>query len=81
VTAPLQDALVRHLSPDERLRFPRRRLGNQEQTNRYFGTLAGTVSIPEFFSPQNVGRIMAAAGPRETAQLGTMAAEPQPAAV
>ena len=34
--------------------------GNQEQTNRFFGTIAGTVPIPEFFSPQNIERIMAA---------------------
>ena len=35
---------------------------NQEQTNRYLGTIAGTVSIPEFFSPENIQQIMAAAG-------------------
>jgi len=33
--------------------------GNQVETNRFLGTIAGTVSIPEFFSPQNVGRILA----------------------
>ena len=38
--------------------------GNQEQTNRYFGTIAGTVSVPEFFSPENIQRIMAAADVR-----------------
>ena len=38
--------------------------GNQEQTNRYFGTIAGTVSVPEFFSPQNIQRIMATSGVR-----------------
>lgn len=32
--------------------------GNQQQTDRFIGTLAGTVPIPEFFSPDNVGRIM-----------------------
>lgn len=31
---------------------------NQEQTNRFFGTLAGTVPIPEFFAPENVGQII-----------------------
>jgi flavin-dependent dehydrogenase len=31
---------------------------SQEQTNRFFGTLAGTVSIPEFFAPENVGQIL-----------------------
>jgi hypothetical protein len=32
---------------------------DQEQTNRFFGTLAGTVPIPEFFTSENLGRIMA----------------------
>ena len=36
--------------------------GNQEQTNRFFGIPEGTTSIPEFFSPENIQRIMAAAG-------------------
>jgi hypothetical protein len=36
--------------------------GNQEQTNRFFGTPEGTTSISEFFSPENVQQIMAAAG-------------------
>jgi 2-polyprenyl-6-methoxyphenol hydroxylase-like FAD-dependent oxidoreductase len=34
---------------------------DQAQANRFFGTIAGTVPIPEFFSPENVGRIMGAA--------------------
>lgn len=34
---------------------------NQEQTNRFLGTLAGTVSISEFFAPENIGRILGAA--------------------
>ena len=34
--------------------------GNQEETDRFFGTLAGTVPIPEFFSPENMGRIIGA---------------------
>ena len=37
--------------------------GNQAETNRLLGTIAGTVSVPEFFSPQNVGRIMAGSSP------------------
>jgi flavin-dependent dehydrogenase len=32
---------------------------NPEQRSRFFGTIAHTVPIPEFFSPENVGRIMA----------------------
>lgn len=31
---------------------------NQEQTNRFFGTLVGTVPIPEFYSPENLRRII-----------------------
>ena len=37
--------------------------GNQIETNRFLGLIAGTVSIPEFLSPQNVGRIIAASSP------------------
>jgi hypothetical protein len=35
--------------------------GNQEQTNGFFGMLAGTVPIPKFFAPENLGQIMGAA--------------------
>ncbi len=35
--------------------------GNQIETNRFFGTIAGTVPIPEFFSPQNIQRITSGA--------------------
>jgi flavin-dependent dehydrogenase len=31
---------------------------NQAQTNRFIGALSGTVSIPEFFSPDNIQRIV-----------------------
>jgi hypothetical protein len=34
---------------------------NQEQISRFFGTIAGTVSPQEFFAPENLGSIMAAA--------------------
>jgi hypothetical protein len=34
--------------------------GNQVETNRFFGTLAGTVPIPEFFALENVQRIISA---------------------
>jgi hypothetical protein len=40
---------------------------NQEQTNRFFGILAGTVPIPEFFAPENIGRIMMGAQVHATA--------------
>jgi hypothetical protein len=36
--------------------------GNQHETNRHCGTIAGTVSIPEFFSPENIQRIVEAVG-------------------
>jgi flavin-dependent dehydrogenase len=32
---------------------------NQAETDRFFGTIAGTVSIPEFFAPENIQRIIA----------------------
>jgi 2-polyprenyl-6-methoxyphenol hydroxylase-like FAD-dependent oxidoreductase len=35
--------------------------GNQVQTNRFFGLAEGTTSISEFFSPEDIQRIMAAA--------------------
>jgi flavin-dependent dehydrogenase len=31
---------------------------NDVERNRFFGCLAGTVSIPEFFAPENLGRIV-----------------------
>jgi flavin-dependent dehydrogenase len=33
-------------------------IGNQQQIDRLFGTIVGTVSIPEFYAPQNMARIM-----------------------
>jgi 2-polyprenyl-6-methoxyphenol hydroxylase-like FAD-dependent oxidoreductase len=33
----------------------------ETQRNRYFGLLAGTVAIPDFFAPENLGQIMARA--------------------
>jgi 2-polyprenyl-6-methoxyphenol hydroxylase-like FAD-dependent oxidoreductase len=40
---------------------------NQEQTNRFFGVIAGTVPVQEFFSPENIGRIVGAQAPRVAA--------------
>jgi len=34
---------------------------DQAQTDRFLGTIAGSVPIPEFYAPENLGRIMAAA--------------------
>ncbi|MBO0794044.1 MAG: hypothetical protein J2P36_24275, partial [Ktedonobacteraceae bacterium] len=36
---------------------------NQEATNRYLSTLAGTISPAEFFAPDNIAQIMNGAGP------------------
>jgi flavin-dependent dehydrogenase len=36
--------------------------GNEQQTGRFIGTIAGTVPIPEFFSPENLQRITGAVG-------------------
>ncbi len=36
-------------------------LHNQVDTDHFFGALAGTVPIPEFFAPENIGRIVASA--------------------
>jgi len=37
--------------------------GNQSETDRFFGMLAGTVPVPEFFSPENMRRVIGTAGP------------------
>jgi len=34
--------------------------GNQQETNRFLGLVEGTTAIPEFFAPENIGRIMSA---------------------
>lgn len=34
---------------------------NQAQTDRFFGLIAGTVSLSEFFAPENLGQIIGAA--------------------
>ena len=36
--------------------------GNQADTDRFLGLVAGTTSFTEFFAPENIGRIMATAG-------------------
>ena len=33
---------------------------NEEQSGRFLGTIAGTVPIPELFSPDNIGRVIGA---------------------
>lgn len=34
---------------------------NQAETNRFFGVIAGTVPVHDFFAPDNLDRIMRAA--------------------
>ena len=34
---------------------------NQADTDRFVGTLSGTVPVAEFFAPDNIGRIVGAA--------------------
>jgi len=41
--------------------------GNRAETGRFLGTVTGTVSIPEFFSPENVARIVEASALRPAA--------------
>ena len=41
--------------------------GNRRDTDRFFGTIAGTTPIPEFYAPANVERIIAAAAPARAA--------------
>jgi flavin-dependent dehydrogenase len=46
--------------PPEMQRLLAALCGNQTETNRFLGAWAGTVSIPEFFVPENVQRITGA---------------------
>jgi flavin-dependent dehydrogenase len=47
--------------PPHLIQFFRALEGNQEETDRFFGTDAGTVPLQEFFSRENIERIMAGA--------------------
>jgi hypothetical protein len=33
--------------------------GNQAETKRFLGTMAGTVPIPEFFAPEHIEQVIA----------------------
>lgn len=59
LTATLAD--VEAPPSDEMLGLIGALAGNPAQTSRFFGLMAGSVPIPEFFSPASVGRIMAEA--------------------
>jgi flavin-dependent dehydrogenase len=51
-----QFAALEPLPPQMQQMFAALR-GNQANTDRFLGTIAGTVSIPEFYSPENMQRI------------------------
>jgi hypothetical protein len=36
--------------------------GNQEATNAFLSAITGAIPLPDFMSPDNIGRIIAAAG-------------------
>jgi flavin-dependent dehydrogenase len=61
---PIFDMTVQfaHLAapPPEMERLFGALLGNQRQTDRFIGTIVGTVPIPEFYAPENMERIMGA---------------------
>jgi hypothetical protein len=38
--------------------------GNQNATNDFFAAMTGSLPMPAFMAPENIGRIMAAAGER-----------------
>lgn len=61
-----QFATLQPPSPEQQQLFAALR-HDQEQTDRFFGTVVGTVTIPEFFAPENIGRIVGAAAPGEVA--------------
>ena len=46
--------------PPEMLRFLNALRANQIETGRFLGTVTGTVPIPEFYSPENINRVMQA---------------------
>jgi len=46
-------------SPEQQALFGALR-SDQEQTNRFFGTIAGTVPVGDFFAPENIARIVGA---------------------
>jgi flavin-dependent dehydrogenase len=47
--------------PDERRRLFAALRGNRQETDRFFGTIARTIPAQEFFSPENMRRIIDAA--------------------
>ncbi|HEY7268255.1 MAG TPA: NAD(P)/FAD-dependent oxidoreductase, partial [Dehalococcoidia bacterium] len=72
-TMPMYEFTMQQLTfeppPPEMMQLIGALAGNQEDTDRFFGLVAGTVPIPEFFSEENVGRIMAKAAARGPAPV------------
>lgn len=46
--------------PPEMLRLLNALRANQKETGRFLGTVTGTVPVPEFYSPENIDRVMEA---------------------
>jgi 2-polyprenyl-6-methoxyphenol hydroxylase-like FAD-dependent oxidoreductase len=53
--------------PPEMIQLLEALRGNREETGRFLGTVAGTMPVQEFFSPENVGRIIKASALRPAA--------------
>jgi flavin-dependent dehydrogenase len=67
VTFPIYDMTLQFAAleppPAEQQQLMAALIHNQDATDRFFGTVTGTVPITEFFAPENIGRIMSAAEP------------------
>ncbi len=59
--------LARLAPPPEMVQLLEALRGNQYETNRFLGTVTGTTPIREFFSPENIGRIIKASALRPAA--------------
>ena len=47
-------------TPPDILRLQRALVGNQPEIDRFLGLIAGATSIPDYFTPENLGRILGA---------------------
>jgi len=63
-TLPMYEMTLQHASlqppPPEMQQLMGALIHNQEQANRFLGTMAGTVPIPEFFAPEHIGTLLLA---------------------
>jgi 2-polyprenyl-6-methoxyphenol hydroxylase-like FAD-dependent oxidoreductase len=60
--------------PDDMVTLLRALQGNQADTDRFMGLLAGTTPFPEFMNPENIGRIVGGPLPAPPAGRGRHAA-------